>query len=568
MKKSTELEIMPDASLWMKLGRTKYTIPKALAELIDNSIDNKLGDKVNVNIYFQIDGDFIGVLDDGKGMSLETLKNALTIAYHKDDNGKIGEYGFGLKAATSYLGKKLTIYTKMQSDKEYLKFFYDENEFIEKNQWKVNVEYIDELKVKEEVGVSFNNGTYILIEDLNVKLYKRLLIENDKSGILIPKFKRMYRILLKNNELALTINSKGKKDSEFNKKEIIPFEFNQFAAQINFKFLLKNDEKKIEIKGKAGILPFNESNKDIYQYSGFLVSKRGKIIQENGLIGYNFHPEKRLITGEVELPDFETLNNKSDFVRNKDWQVFEKIMKEFIVTPVAAVSNSKYLSKLRQYYQGQDKDESVKSSEEYNINSKLKAYINKIIDKELRVGSEFLNEINPYEIIEKSIDVEEEVFNNYFEQNLKNNIEVYNNRSKKEILISEDKKEKIEAETLDGKLSEIYESISLDSYDTWNYEFKLDEYIIKHEIDRKSNKSQFSYEYNKDKEEIIIKSNINNYDDNLETIKNYIINNITNAICIHKVMVLSVESIDALKEKYYMISQREYILEKVKKNII
>ena len=176
MKKSTELEIMPDASLWMKLGRTKYTIPKALAELIDNSIDNKLGDKVNVNIYFQIDGDFIGVLDDGKGMSLETLKNALTIAYHKDDNGKIGEYGFGLKAATSYLGKKLTIYTKMQSDKEYLKFFYDENEFIEKNQWKVNVEYIDELKVKEEVGVSFNNGTYILIEDLNVKLYKRLLI--------------------------------------------------------------------------------------------------------------------------------------------------------------------------------------------------------------------------------------------------------------------------------------------------------------------------------------------------------------------------------------------------------
>ena len=96
----------------------------------------------------------------------------------------------------------------------------------------------------------------------------------------------------------------------------------------------------------------------------------------------------------------------------------------------------------------------------------------------------------------------------------------------------------------------------------------MDEYIIKHEIDRKSNKSQFSYEYNKDKEEIIIKSNINNYDDNLETIKNYIINNITNAICIHKVMVLSVESIDALKEKYYMISQREYILEKVKKNII
>ena len=72
-------------------------------------------------------------------------------------------------ANSSYLPKNII------TNEEIASRFKIENEFIEKNQWKVNVEYIDELKVKEEVGVSFNNGTYILIEDLNVKLYKRLL---------------------------------------------------------------------------------------------------------------------------------------------------------------------------------------------------------------------------------------------------------------------------------------------------------------------------------------------------------------------------------------------------------
>ena len=142
MNNTYKINIIPNTSLWMKLGRTKYTIPKALSELIDNSIDNMVDDNVQVDIHFAIEGDYIGVLDNGKGMDIETLARALTIAEHVENTGKIGEHGFGLKSASSYLGKNLTIYTKTEDMNSYLKFCYNQNEFLSKNEWTIDYQYI------------------------------------------------------------------------------------------------------------------------------------------------------------------------------------------------------------------------------------------------------------------------------------------------------------------------------------------------------------------------------------------------------------------------------------------
>lgn len=48
IKKET-ISIIPDVSLFAKLGNANYTVAEAISELIDNSIDAR-EDKVNINI--------------------------------------------------------------------------------------------------------------------------------------------------------------------------------------------------------------------------------------------------------------------------------------------------------------------------------------------------------------------------------------------------------------------------------------------------------------------------------------------------------------------------------------
>ncbi|WP_343288010.1 ATP-binding protein [Turicibacter bilis] len=560
--KDNIFEITPDTSLWMKLGKTKYTIPKALSELIDNSIDSRLGNKVKVDIYFQIGGDYLGVLDNGSGMSRDDLKLALTIAHHNNGEKQIGEYGFGLKSATSYLGKKLYIYTKTKDMDKYIKFYYDENEFINKKEWNVEYEFIDRKQVQAETEVDFDHGTYILVKDLNVKLYKRLTISSDKTGVLIPKFRRIYRLLLQNDILELTLHPKTQKGNIAEPIKIQPYEFDRLTTKINFSFLIKHNNRELNIKGWAGILPIlvnlnPEKNKDIYKYNGFQVYKNYKIILENELIGYNFHPEKRLILGEIGLDDFETLNNKSDFVRNNDWQVLEKIIRVCVVNPLASISNSKFINQFKMAYN----HDGEFLGENTNINHKLNDFILNIENKQLNDKESELNlEINPFEIIKYNIDIDCDVFNKYIEYiklerstNIYNIEEKHNNENQKDNLsLINDNNQQINKELRVSKsiikdenlkiinehrvFNQDYIIHSKKEESLYFYDFLFDNINIIHKYET-IEESNDDFIYSNDEDEVLtIISNKKNYDYKLETEKNYCIDNIINAVVEYKII--------------------------------
>ena len=96
----------------------------AIADIIDNSLESKVGSK-NVRVYITKTGmskygclASIEVADDGCGMDLATLQEALVLGSNtgKSLEDDYGYYGAGLKTAGFSIGRRLTVVTKMQKD--------------------------------------------------------------------------------------------------------------------------------------------------------------------------------------------------------------------------------------------------------------------------------------------------------------------------------------------------------------------------------------------------------------------------------------------------------------------
>ena len=96
------------------LSRLGYTFYTANNEFHDNGIDANAS---VVKTYLVKDGksfNSIIVADNGKGMSLETLPNALNLGEStgKNANDNVGLYGTGMKSAALSYGQCLEVFTK------------------------------------------------------------------------------------------------------------------------------------------------------------------------------------------------------------------------------------------------------------------------------------------------------------------------------------------------------------------------------------------------------------------------------------------------------------------------
>ena len=86
------VEIPPDKSLLPKLGLGGYSIPQAIAELIDNAIDAQMeGARLHVDVSF--DSSKVVVMDDGAGMNAAGLRDAMRLAFSQKE-GKLGEFPY------------------------------------------------------------------------------------------------------------------------------------------------------------------------------------------------------------------------------------------------------------------------------------------------------------------------------------------------------------------------------------------------------------------------------------------------------------------------------------------
>ena len=119
------IDITPHKSIMSKISQTGYSVQEAISELIDNSIDARIeGQQLIINV--EISQEQIKVEDTGMGMNKDQAKKAIRLGY-SSKKGKLGEFGLGLKTATSFLGEEMTLITKEEKSNEEYKIIYNEN---------------------------------------------------------------------------------------------------------------------------------------------------------------------------------------------------------------------------------------------------------------------------------------------------------------------------------------------------------------------------------------------------------------------------------------------------------
>ena len=106
-------EAPPDPAATIEtLGALGYTTESAVADLIDNSIAAG-ATRVDVIIHWDGADSWCGVADNGRGMTSNELKQAMTIGSRDPvlprDTADLGRFGFGLKTASFSQCRELTV---------------------------------------------------------------------------------------------------------------------------------------------------------------------------------------------------------------------------------------------------------------------------------------------------------------------------------------------------------------------------------------------------------------------------------------------------------------------------
>src|SRR5690606_35146728 len=106
------VRLPPDPGLVKSLG-AHHSLPTAVADLVDNSID---ANATRVVVIFEVErgvASGLTIVDDGRGMNAHQIDNAMRLGAQRpyDDNAQ-GHFGIGLKAAAFSHADTLTVYTR------------------------------------------------------------------------------------------------------------------------------------------------------------------------------------------------------------------------------------------------------------------------------------------------------------------------------------------------------------------------------------------------------------------------------------------------------------------------
>lgn len=109
-------EVTPNTNLLDVLGHSGYSLPAAIADIIDNSITAK-AKNIWIDMRYKDTDSYIVICDDGVGMDIDKLKEASTIAF-KDMNdiresGDLGRFSTGINSASNSMCEHLFIQSKV-----------------------------------------------------------------------------------------------------------------------------------------------------------------------------------------------------------------------------------------------------------------------------------------------------------------------------------------------------------------------------------------------------------------------------------------------------------------------
>ena len=315
------------------LRDTGYTFDNALADIIDNSID---ADAKDIAICIEMDnyGDvLISVADNGCGMTLDSLKSAMTYGSRSEGrvSKRLGKFGLGLKTASTAFCRKLSVISRA-ADGIAHKLTWDIDYVVANKKWIVQRSEPNAEEIASINKLSGNkSGTLVLWEkvDRAIKPYEDPTGAPARKAIkkLADDFAEhaaaVYQHFLENSSsgeprVKMTINGAA----------VIPWDpfcskiaGTEVAADQEVEVVTASGEK-AKFKLKAVVLPRGEdiSNADERRSAkigaetqGFYVYREGRLIYSGGWMGmFSNEPHGSLLRAEL------TFNHELDAAFNVD----------------------------------------------------------------------------------------------------------------------------------------------------------------------------------------------------------------------------------------------------------
>jgi hypothetical protein len=270
-----------EAGVLKNLKRKGCSDSQAIRELNDNSVDAK-----SENILYNVERDFISIVDDGEGMNYEEVKNMFSLNRENNYNKKtIGVSGIGVKTSTLKLSKDKYVIIYTNKDGSYIKCYVPWNKMLKEGKFSgmINLIDMDEHEIKEfneqrirNFDNSINRGTTIKFpynDDLANILSSYFTCTNheqikylDYPGVLYPNSKVNFfynHYERPNNTLKLkTYNYFEGENSEFYcgkfNYTIRVYSDNQIG---NLQFVLEDDDD--EYEGESKLKYFKKSSKNV-----------------------------------------------------------------------------------------------------------------------------------------------------------------------------------------------------------------------------------------------------------------------------------------------------------------
>lgn len=301
--KTEAINITPDRSMLPKSGKVGYTLTQAIAELVDNAIDARISEEI-LEIKIVIQNDFVKVEDNGIGMNRKDIENALILGRSNKVN-LLGEFGIGMKAACTSLGKKFTVMsTKKDLREGYIYQYAEEKWLAEANK----SDWTDALKIYEKPNPN-DHGTSIEIEQLTRSINKA------RKPEVLKDLGNRFSPFISSNQVKIYVNQDecAPEDPELNKD--------------GKHFFAVNASNGNKINGWYGLL-MHGSNKGLY---GFNTFRRGRMITTYDKFGIPSHPTVSRIIGEVHMNHVPVSSSKRGWETESDeYKEAEKLLeKEF-----------------------------------------------------------------------------------------------------------------------------------------------------------------------------------------------------------------------------------------------
>lgn len=194
-----------------------YNLSTAIADIVDNSISAN-ADLVEVDYKWEGEKSSIYIIDNGNGMNLEELIEAMTPGSKDPEEirseNDLGRFGMGLKTASFSQCKRLTVITKKKGYKT-IKRCWDIDYINQIEEW-VLLDYISDSSFIELLD-KFDSGTLVLWENLDrivgdaeknnesVKnaFYQEMSIVKVHLGLVFHRFIENSRLILNSNSYSI-----------------------------------------------------------------------------------------------------------------------------------------------------------------------------------------------------------------------------------------------------------------------------------------------------------------------------------------------------------------------------